>query len=202
MHARKTIAALLASAFALTAGANSPAIADSTGAPAVHLLPSPSAHQKSEFVAQARRAGLTASQATHLQSRVNGYLKRLGGTQVAINKIVLGKKDILLLALPGEKRARDLSISPKPLPAAANTCHYGYFCAYSSTNFYGDAINMYSCAVYSITWVTRGSWSNNQSKGTKAKMYSYSGGVVYTTPGAPYVATNGNWNGIGAVQNC
>jgi hypothetical protein len=62
--------------------------------------PGYAAPAKPNFVIQAGDAGLTNAQAASLQTRVNTYLARTGGTQVAINKIDLDGKGTLLLALP------------------------------------------------------------------------------------------------------
>ncbi|MFD4857959.1 hypothetical protein [Streptomyces atratus] len=63
-----------------------------------------------------------------LQKRVDRYLADWGGTQTAENEISEPGAD-LILALPGETVARDLS---QPSSAAA-TCREGHFCAWKST---------------------------------------------------------------------
>lgn len=141
---------------------------------------------------------------------MNHYLKKFGGTQVAINKIDLGKRNFLLLALPGEKRAREIGSSGKLRAAAQNVCNYHYFCAYSKVNFYGDALNMGNCG-YQVQVDSEwgpGSWANNQTKGqgpnNKARMYSVNDNrkLIYTTPEPYSEDRNGNWTPVGWVLPC
>jgi Peptidase inhibitor family I36 len=82
------------------------------------------------------------------------------------------------------------------------TCDYGYFCAYSGTNFTGSVIKMYECKSYTIPWSGNGSWINNQSTGTKAKMYGAGGNLIYTTPGAYSSDSSGDWTSVYNVRNC
>ncbi|MFF0465706.1 hypothetical protein [Streptomyces mexicanus] len=164
-----------------------------------------SSDTNAKFAAQAEAAGLTATQRASLQARVDRYLDKVGGTQVAANRIDFGPKDFLLLALPGEKSARDLS---KPLTVrssnAPNFCYYKYFCAYSKTNFYGDAWNRSSCGYpLGIPFTGPGSWANNQTKGTVAYMYGDStDDLIYKTPGAYSADKYGNWTPVGWVMPC
>ena len=138
---------------------------------------------------QTRSLGLTSTQAATLQAQVNSYISRLGGTQVAINKIDLGNGAYAVLALPGKKSAK-------------NFCYYGYFCAYSGTDFQGTAINMYACRSYQIPFSGPGSWANNQTKGTQARMYNKAGKLIYTTPPAYSQSTDGSWTSVVTVRNC
>ncbi|MFE7044121.1 hypothetical protein ACFU9X_33245 [Streptomyces atratus] len=90
-----------------------------------------------------------------LQKRVDRYLADWGGTQTAENEISEPGAD-LILALPGETVARDLS---QPSSAAA-TCREGHFCAWKIDNFAGsDFVDRYYCGRdYRIPWrVSRGS---------------------------------------------
>ncbi|WP_052439513.1 peptidase inhibitor family I36 protein [Streptacidiphilus jiangxiensis] len=58
------------------------------------------------FAAQARQAGLTATQATALQRQVDAIIAKDGGQQVAANEISLPHGGAVLLALPGHRYAR------------------------------------------------------------------------------------------------
>jgi hypothetical protein len=155
-----------------------------------------------DFAAQARSARLTSSQAAALQARVDAYLAKMGGTQVAINKISLADRSVMLLALPGQEHARDLNASSAVQASA--TCSYHYFCAYRYTGFSGDEIDMYACRPYSIPgyWNGPGSWINNQSPGRKARMADRNGTTIYVTPGAPSDDRNGSWTPVWYVQPC
>lgn len=118
-----------------------------------------------DFTAQGREAGLTDSQAKTLQAEVNGYLAKMGGTQVAANKIRLPGADIVL-PLPGEKRARALTASGGV--TASYACNDGHLCVYRDNNFSGPVIDMYYCGIYGMPWATVGSWFDNQIPGTRS----------------------------------
>jgi hypothetical protein len=134
-------------------------------------------------------SSLTSTQAAALQAEVNGYISKLGGTQVAINKINLNNRGYVLLALPGKQ-------------LAPNVCKLGYFCAYSGTNFNGNAINMYVCRLYPIPFTGPGSWANNQIAGARARMYNKAGTLIYTTPPPYSQDKHGNWTPVASVRPC
>jgi hypothetical protein len=158
------------------------------------------------FGTQASSLGLTSTQAATLQAEVNGYISKLGGTQVAINKINLNNRGYVLLALPGKQ-----TLVP-------HVCGYGYFCAYSGANFTGDSVNMYYCHRYLIpftsSWRTgSGSWANNQYKNTptraritptRARMYNRATPrrLIYTTPKPYSQDKHANWTPVAIVQPC
>jgi hypothetical protein len=171
------------------AAATGTATASSNAATGTAIASSNTVSIRPAFDTQARSLGLSSAQADTLQAQVNSYLSKLGGTQVAINKINLNNKGYVLFPLPGKK-------------AAANFCYLHYFCAYSQPNFNGTAINMYTCALYSIPFKGNGSWVNNQTKGTRATMYDPTGKLIYTTPGAYSQATSGDWTSVKSVRNC
>ncbi|MCW2902316.1 MAG: hypothetical protein JWO67_4581 [Streptosporangiaceae bacterium] len=156
-----------------------------------------------DFAGQARSAGLTGSQAKALQARVGAYRATMGGTQEAINKIRLGDSGVVLLALPGEKRARDLNASGG-VQAASYACNYHHFCAYQHSGFTGDIIDSTACADTALNngWSSGGSWINNQTTGTKARMKNNQFKVIYTTPGAYSSDSNGNWGPVAYIRPC
>ncbi|MER5771620.1 hypothetical protein [Streptomyces sp. NPDC001985] len=153
----------------------------------------------SDFMSQSRSLGLTAVQARALQAEADANVSRTGGTQVAPNKIDLGGAT-MTLAVPGEKYARDLT-QPGSARAAAS-CGYGHMCAYKERNYVGNTIDMVRCADYRIPWVTRGSWINNQTTGTRARFKSSDGVVRWTSPGAYSVDPNADWSWVHWVRNC
>lgn len=112
-----------------------------------------------DFAAQVRSASLTSSQASALQAEVNGYLAKMGGTQVAANKIDLNGKGVLVLALPGESRARDLSSST---PQQTYYCQVGHFCAYQGPLFTGNVLDWYYCNTQWMPWAQVGSYDDEQ----------------------------------------
>lgn len=141
------------------------------------------------FTAQAEAAGLTAAQAHSLQSRVDQYLRTVGGTQVSANKIDLAGTGELVLAAPG-------------LVTPAATCYSGDMCVWSGQNFTGDFLSKYICSRFSIPWTTTGSWRNNQSSGTQARFYDVNGNLWYTTPGAPVYDTSYYWGPVYSIIPC
>ncbi|MGW8571408.1 peptidase inhibitor family I36 protein [Streptomyces niveus] len=154
-----------------------------------------------DFSAQARGLGLTSSQAETLQARADGYLARTGGAQVAVNRIELQAGAVLLLALPGEKYARDLT--GKSGARTATYCPYDWMCAYSGTGYSGDQINMYYCNLrYGIPWYGDGSWHNNQSAGTRAEFFDTNGNLGWTSPGAESWDDVAPWGWVGSISPC
>lgn len=116
----------------------------------------------SAFSAQTQKAGLTGAQARQLQTKVDGYVAKTGGTQVSANKIAVEGGD-LLVAAPGQRYARDLAGPAGDSAVAA--CGYGWLCLYRG----GDTLNYYRCGTYSMPWVGDGSFINNQTTGTVAR---------------------------------
>ncbi|ORT55627.1 hypothetical protein BKD26_31480 [Streptomyces sp. CB03238] len=156
------------------------------------------------FDAQAHKAGLSSAQAEVLQARVDAELDRFGGTQTAANEIRLPDGSELLLPLPGEAHARDLDAPAQVRDQRApSSCGSYTFCAYSGTNFTGTVKRQRLCSEpISIVWNGPGSWSNNQSSGTRARMYNGSGRLIYTTPGAYSEDRNGDWTPVAKVDAC
>ncbi|MER7211365.1 hypothetical protein [Streptosporangium sp. NPDC000239] len=157
------------------------------------------------FAEQGRAAGLTEEQITTLQNSANLYLSTLGGRQVALNKVVVDGKADVFIALPEEDAPRDLS--PEAGLVSASGCAggkaaYGHFCAWREPGFRGTTIDMYSCGRYPISLVGNGSWDNNQTKGTRARMYNKSGKLIYTTPPAHSRDSSGDWTPVHSVRNC
>lgn len=153
----------------------------------------------SGFRSQALDAGLSPAQATQLQNRVDDYLARTGGTQVGVNKIALDGAD-LVLPLPGEKKARDLSVHGTDAVQAA--CPYYHFCAYKDQNGNGEAINMYYCSEYYIDWISIGSWTNNQTPGTRARFLNISRETIDISDGAPSYRWWYDWRPVYFVRPC
>jgi hypothetical protein len=130
-----------------------------------------------EFARQTQAAGLTEGQAAELQARVNWYLKKMGGTQVAANEIVLDGDARVTVALPGESRARSLGGDVVALTGFG--CPYYYFCAYKANYGAGDRITAYYCnKLVGMPWSTTGSFENNQTLGTLARLENLNYGVV------------------------
>jgi hypothetical protein len=94
--------------------------------------------QHPAFAAQARSAGLSLGQALALQSRVDGYLRTIGGVQMAANQIDINGNR-LTVAVPGESRARSLTASSST--ANVVICFVGDICMWSSPNHVGDQIS-------------------------------------------------------------
>jgi hypothetical protein len=156
------------------------------------------------FSAQARSVGLSSAQARELQSAVTAEIARGGGHQVALNRIERPGATVLL-PLPGEVYAHDLA-APAGRTAAgrlrAEACPYQYFCQYNNVYFRGMVEQRYSCAEYRNYLVYDGSWINNQTRGTSARMRDKGGVLRYSTPGAPSQDDVAPWNWVGSIQPC
>ncbi|WP_409062001.1 hypothetical protein [Streptomyces sp. SYP-A7185] len=165
----------------------------------------------SRFAQQARSAHLTSAQTTALQADVDRYVKKTGGTQVALNKVDLKGKGEVLIALPGEDRPRDFAAG-NGTRLAADPCLgvpgvSGNFCAYQRDNFQGTIIKMRQCNTkyYVSTWGSGGSWVNDQTRNQesrRARMYSPSGTLVYKTPRAYSSDAHADWNPVRYVIPC
>ncbi|MHC3473157.1 hypothetical protein ACYF6T_31325 [Streptomyces sp. 7R007] len=155
------------------------------------------------FVVQARAAGLTAEQAGALQAKVDGYLARQDGRQVAANEIRLAGGATLTLTVPGERYVRDLAA-----PDAARTtedweCDYTYFCMYRQPLGQGERLSLYHCQDYALQdWLGEGSYYNNQTPGTQAQFKDRNRRVIYTTPRAPFSDASFDWTPVWYVKPC
>jgi len=159
------------------------------------------------FAKQARTGGLTAERADALQTKVDRLLSRDGGRQVSANEIRLADGASLLVAVPGEKYARDLtkttSAPTGTRSAAAWECDYEYFCMYRGQNGTGDRLALYTCVDHALSnWTGYGSWYNNQTPGTQAKLKDRNRNVLVTTVGAPSYHPSFNWDPIWYVRPC
>ncbi len=156
---------------------------------------------RADFAAQATSAGLNAAQARSLQKRVDGYLASTKGTQVGANKIALPGGE-LLLALPGEQKARDLDAAAVP-GDTVNGCRYSYVCAYMYENFNGDRFDMFTCNhLFRITWNTTGSWINNQRADLYATFYSRDQVARWTSEGGLSWDESADWSWVWYVSPC
>jgi hypothetical protein len=131
---------------------------------------------RAAFAAQDKRAGLTSSQATQLQAEVNHYVAKTGGTQVGANKIAV-RGGVMVVAVPGEKYARDLS---KPGAATSFFCNTGHFCAYSDTVYSGTVMDLFFCKTYAMPWNTVGSFQDHQFSGTVSVFTLVNGRKTFT----------------------
>jgi hypothetical protein len=158
----------------------------------------------SRYAAQAAHAGLTTAQTTALQKEVDRYLAQTGGTQISANRIDV-PDGFVLVAVPGEKYARDLRTTTRP--AAAADCNYTNFCGWPKANYEGTVWQHSSCNTYweiPDGWNSGGSWWNNQTPGTVARMYGKTHNLVYQTPPAGQNSwdANANWHPVWYVKVC
>jgi peptidase inhibitor family I36 len=165
------------------------------------------AEESGKFAEQARSAGLSSVQATELQKAVNKHLAaNPGSVQTAANRIDFAGGSVLL-ALPGEKTARDLPSTDKvsavaAAAAAAGTCAYNYACFWSGENYTGSVYRLFYCNTWqTIPWYTKGSWKNNQSTGTKIGIDPINSGPYYAFP-AYSAVTPVYWENIYRVSAC
>jgi len=156
-----------------------------------------------DFAAQARDNGLSDTQAQTLQREVDSNLARLGGTQVAINKIEFYGGG-LVLALPGEKYARDLTIPGNATATAQSvlappTCFDGDLCLYSGAGHTGNYRYYYACQTVPMPWFGLGSYNDNQFTGTITIFYNVNGTTTRITA---KVSHNINWTPIYQIKVC
>ncbi|WP_406060942.1 hypothetical protein OG462_25165 [Streptomyces sp. NBC_01077] len=158
---------------------------------------------RTDFSAQVRSAGLTGTEARSLQARVDGYLAKMPGTQVGANKIALaGGIGELVLTLPGERYARDLTAPNAELGAAAG-CPYTYVCAYPYEDFVGEELRLFTCNYpVRIYWGGTGSWINNQRSTLYARFYDLNGNLGWTSPGGYSEDRHAPWGWVGWLSPC
>ncbi|WP_328752825.1 hypothetical protein OHT57_45345 [Streptomyces sp. NBC_00285] len=159
-----------------------------------------------DFAAQARAINLTGAQTAALNAEVERIQAKMGGTRVNLNTIALGGKNSVHVAVPGEAEPRDLRSVLGADAASYDPCtggaDYGWFCAYDEPNFRGGYIEMYTCDDYPMPWGVTGSWDNNQTRGTKARMYDGNWNLGYTTPGAHSSDDSASWAWVSWITNC
>jgi len=191
MSITKRCASLAAAVVAvLSVGVAGPASADTTHTPAA-------------FAQQARAAGLSRADADALQTKVDRYLARHDGRQIAANKIDLGDGATLTVTVPGEKRVRDLNTSTTSRAAAQWECRQEYFCMYRDVLGLGDRLDLYYCQDYALQdWTGDGSYYNLQTRDTRALMKDRNRTVIDITPGAPYGNPSYDWTPVWYVRPC
>ncbi|GLY82104.1 hypothetical protein Airi02_000360 [Actinoallomurus iriomotensis] len=154
------------------------------------------------FEEQAKAAHLTNAQTAAIRSQVSYYLKKLGGKQTALNQIDFNGGR-MLIAIPGEAHPRNFaSGSGKVMPSSSPCAPVGTFCAFQYPAYKGHIITMVACQTRDIPWNGSGSWINNQTPGTRARMYNARVQLIYTTPGAYSSDVSGNWTPVTTVSNC
>ncbi|WP_086850583.1 hypothetical protein [Amycolatopsis kentuckyensis] len=165
--------------------------------------PATAAESSSDFVGQARAAGLSEEQAGGLQETVARYLSKLGdqARQVAPNRIELPGA-VLNIPVPGEARPRALSAAA-PIPECQGGANYKWFCAYQGEYFGGAHIGMKQCGQWHvIPWSTTGSWENNQTRGTQP-LLQFLTGSTWNMPGAYAVQRSGvGWSTVYRIMPC
>ena len=169
------------------------------------VTPAHAASQSDRFEAQMSSAHLTAEQRTTLKAEVATYVKATHGHQTAANVVAFTGGEVRI-ALPGEAYPRDFAtpniVNPDPDPCLTGPAGSGYFCAYQGSSYQGTEYAWYDCGTYSIPFHHGGSWINDQSKGTVARMYNKSGTDIFNTPPAFSDDPNGDWWPVWKVKNC
>lgn len=149
------------------------------------------------YASQARTLGLSSAEAKELQNRADSYLARMGGTQIAADRIQLGKGVVLRLALPTRADGARSGGSRE-----AALCDYGHFCAFSDTGWTGYVIDMYQCAEWEIPWTWHGSWINNQTRGTRAQFRSSDHVTRWADSGAYSADGDADWSWVWYLKPC
>jgi hypothetical protein len=180
--------------------------------------PAAASRAGTDFVAQARTAGVPAAQATALQAKIDDYLTELAGrgTQISPNQIDLHGA-VLNVTVPGEHAPRQLAPAAKAglratecqrwssFPQPSQAVPDGWFCAYRFEWGTGDTIGMFDCGEYFIPWHSTGSWMNNQTVGTVPRLYFVpgSGRFPWDMPAARsmqgYLV---DWAPVYSIRNC
>lgn len=156
------------------------------------------------FAAQAHNAGLTSSQAATLQARVDSYLAKAGGVQVAANEVSVPGGDVLF-ALPGEKRARHIDGASNGSVTPMVSCAYHYICGTSGQDYTGDVVTASHCGTdveVPDSFTGYGSWINNQTPGVKAYFKNKSHSKIYTTAAAYSYNSSYNWKPVWYIDAC
>jgi hypothetical protein len=160
-------------------------------------------HTQGAFAEQARTAGLGRGDAEALQTKVDRYLARHDGRQVAANEIALADGAVLTVTVPGEKYVRELNTSAKSRAAAQWDCDQDYFCMYRQELGMGDRLSLYFCQDYALQdWTGRGSYYNLQTRGTQALMKNQNRTVIEPTPAAPFSNASYDWTPVWYVRPC
>ncbi|MFF4274249.1 peptidase inhibitor family I36 protein [Streptomyces sp. NPDC001536] len=158
---------------------------------------------RSAFGEQVRAAGLSRDDADALQTKVDRYLARHDGRQVAANEIALGDGATLTVTVPGERYVRDLGTSAESRAAAQWECDQEYFCMYREQLGMGDRLALYYCQDYALQdWTGEGSYYNLQTRGTQALLKNKNRTVIHVTPGAPYGNPSYDWTPVWYVRPC
>ena len=125
---------------------------------------------------------LNASERHQMDAEVARTLQNTtGGKRISLNQIAWPEKGaIMTIPLPGEKRARAAN---QPIDTKA-LCDYKYACLFSDTGYTGRKVSFKKCSFQKLRWFTftnkTSSWINNQTKGTKATLYYWTGSKVKT----------------------
>jgi hypothetical protein len=159
------------------------------------------------FAAQAHAGGISVAQADKLQQEVTSYIHEHGGAQAALNVVDFPGGSITF-AVPGEKYARDLATTHRPL-AAAVACNAGAFCAYANTSYKGSEISSFNnCQSATMPWVTEGSYINQLPAvsfppvGGTDVWYNAKNVVLYITPPSNSRNPAVNWGPVAYTNSC
>ncbi|HEV7706869.1 MAG TPA: peptidase inhibitor family I36 protein [Asanoa sp.] len=83
-------------------------------------------------------------------------------------------------------------------------CPSGNMCAYKDVDLHGDFIWAYYCnGIYTVPWVTRGSWFNNQTGGVTAVFADNDWRRIGDTGPAPSRQWSGfDWRPVHGIDPC
>ena len=163
----------------------------------------PASAAASPFTVQARTAGLSTAQVKALQHAVDGYVAQTGGTQVSANRVNFAGGNVIV-AVPGQKYAKDLADQGKAVPMSYSNCLLGDFCAYSGGSGTGTMKSYYICQDVVPFSSGQGSVYNHQTGGAPAYLYRYrSNGTTYLalTLTPPNKAA-WSWIGTADIRTC
>lgn len=153
------------------------------------------ASASTQFVAQARAAGLSSSEADWMQRMASWYVVKAEGKQTSPNTVDLPDGGRVQIALPGEQYPRDFSRADGTLASQCNGgTARGYVCVYSGYRGTGTSIAGYYCgygnSIYmnpEIFWNSgQGSWGSNQSSGARGLFWTIGGRIADYIPDQGY----------------
>lgn len=161
-----------------------------------------------KFEAQADAAGLSKSEVSQLQHRVDAEIKRTDGHRVALNQVAWPGGDTLL-PLPGERYAHELTatttaaVSPH---ATSQPCYYLDFCLYQNRDFSGAIYRYKVCGTYELKDGGFGehftAYENNQTRGTRARFLDNNRKLVSYTYPAFHRGTTSLWGRTYYIRPC
>lgn len=123
---------------------------------------------------------LTSAERAQVNDEVAETMRKTpGGKRISLNQIAWPDKGaVMTIPLPGEQRARAAN---QPI-GTKDLCDYLHACLFSDSGYTGRKVTFKKCGFQKLRWFNftnkTSSWINNQTKGTKATLYYWTGKKV------------------------